>query len=56
MHCTCKKKCEDFCTFVNKVFLALFEHVYLQNKLLRFQSVLIKYLGGKLCKLHSRSV
>ena len=27
MHCTCKKKCEDFCTFVNKVFFALFEHV-----------------------------
>ena len=47
MHCTCKKKCEDLCTFVNKVFFALFEHVSTEQ-ITTFSKCFDKVFGRKI--------
>ena len=49
MHCTSKKKCEDFCTFVNKViFFALFEHVSTEQITTTFSKCFDKVFGWKI--------
>ena len=45
--CTCKKKCEDFCTFVYKVFFALFEHVSTEQ-ITTFSKCFDKVFGRKI--------